>query len=242
MRAFFISTTKESILKTLGILGGMSPASTTTYYNVINQKINQIKGANTTAPLVIYSVDFEKIAECQRQNEWQKAGQILADMAVKLEKIGVDGILLATNTMHKVAPDIQAQISVPFLHIVDATAQAINAQNINKVALLGTQFVMQQNFYKQELRKFQIETIVPDDNAQAEIHHIIFDELCVGKISQQSKNYYLNIINQLKQQGAEGVILGCTEIGLLINQYDLDIPVFDTSHLHAQMAVDFILD
>lgn len=229
-------------MKTLGILGGMSPASTTTYYDVINQKINQIKGANTTAPLVVYSIDFEQIAECQRQNEWQKAGQILADMAVKLEQIGVDGILLATNTMHKVAPDIQAKISVPFLHIVDATAKAINAQNLDKVALLGTQFVMQQDFYKQGLRKFHIESIVPDENTQAEIHRIIFDELCVGTISEQSKDYFLNVINHLEQQGAKGVILGCTEIGLLINQDDLDMPVFDTAKLHAQMAVDFILN
>lgn len=229
-------------MRTLGILGGMSPASTTTYYDVINQKINQIKGANTTAPLIVYSIDFEQIAECQRQNEWQKAGQILADMAVKLEQIGVDGILLATNTMHKVAPDIQAKISVPFLHIVDATAKAINAQNLDKVALLGTQFVMQQDFYKQGLRKFHIESIVPDENTQAEIHRIIFDELCVGTISEQSKDYFLNVINHLKQQGAKGVILGCTEIGLLINQDDLDMPVFDTAKLHAQMAVDFILN
>lgn len=229
-------------MKTLGILGGMSPASTTTYYDVINQKINQIKGANTTAPLIVYSIDFEQIAECQRQNEWQKAGQILADMAVKLEQIGVDGILLATNTMHKVAPDIQAKISVPFLHIVDATAKAINAQNLDKVALLGTQFVMQQDFYKQGLRKFHIESIVPDENTQAEIHRIIFDELCVGTISEQSKDYFLNVINHLEQQGAKGVILGCTEIGLLINQDDLDMPVFDTAKLHAQMAVDFILN
>lgn len=229
-------------MKTLGILGGMSPASTTTYYDVINQKINQIKGANTTAPLIVYSIDFEQIAQCQRQNEWQKAGQILADMAVKLEQIGVDGILLATNTMHKVAPDIQAKISVPFLHIVDATAKAINAQNLDKVALLGTQFVMQQDFYKQGLRKFHIESIVPDENTQAEIHHIIFDELCVGTISEQSKDYFVNVINHLKQQGAKGVILGCTEIGLLIHQDDLDMPVFDTAKLHAQMAVDFILN
>lgn len=229
-------------MRTLGILGGMSPASTTTYYDVINQKINQIKGANTTAPLIVYSIDFEQIAECQRQNEWQKAGQILADMAVKLEQIGVDGILLATNTMHKVAPDIQAKISVPFLHIVDATAKAINAQNLDKVALLGTQFVMQQDFYKQGLRKFHIESIVPDENTQAEIHRIIFDELCVGTISEQSKDYFLNVINHLEQQGAKGVILGCTEIGLLINQDDLDMPVFDTAKLHAQMAVDFILN
>lgn len=229
------------MMKTLGILGGMSPASTTTYYDVINQKINQALGANTTAPLIIYSVNFEEIVECQKQNDWQKAGQILANMAMKLEQIGADGILLATNTMHKIAPAIQKSISLPFLHIVDATAQAIIARNIQKVALLGTQFVMQQDFYKQGLATFNIDTIVPDASTQAEIHRIIFQELCVGQIHQASKSYYLDVINQLKQQGAEGVILGCTEIGLLIQQNDLDIPAFDTAQIHAQMAVDFIL-
>lgn len=228
-------------MKTLGILGGMSSESTTTYYNYINHKINQTKGANTSASLIIYSVNFEEIVQCQKRNDWQQAGDILADKAKKLQTIGADAILLATNTMHMVAPTIQNNITVPFLHIVDATAQAINAKNIDKVALLGTQFVMQQDFYKNKLADFGVESIVPDASAQVEIHRIIFNELCVGEIKPSSKQFYLDVINQLQQQGAKGVILGCTEIGLLIKQHDLTIPVFDTALLHAQMAVDFIL-
>lgn len=228
-------------MKTLGILGGMSSASTTTYYNYINQKINQAKGANTSAPLIIYNLEFEEIVQCQKRNDWQQAGNILADRAKKLQSIGADAILLATNTMHIVAPTIQSHISVPFLHIVDATAQAIVANKIDKVALLGTQFVMQQDFYKNKLANFGIQSIVPDVSTQAEIHRIIFKELCIGEIKPNSKQFYLDVINQLQQQGANGVILGCTEIGLLINQADLSLPVFDTALLHAQMAVDFIL-
>lgn len=228
-------------MKTLGILGGMSSESTTTYYNYINHKINQTKGANTSASLIIYSVNFEEIVQCQKRNDWQQAGDILADKAKKLQTIGADAILLATNTMHMVAPTIQNNITVPFLHIVDATAQAINAKNIDKVALLGTQFVMQQDFYKNKLADFGVESIVPDASAQVEIHRIIFNELCMGEIKPSSKQFYLDVINQLQQQGAKGVILGCTEIGLLIKQHDLTIPVFDTALLHAQMAVDFIL-
>lgn len=228
-------------MKTLGILGGMSPASTATYYHIINQQVNAIKGGNTTAPIILYSVDFEQIVACQKADDWQASGQILADMALKLQSIGADGILLATNTMHKNAPQILANISVPFLHIVDATAHAIRAQNIDKVALLGTAFVMEQDFYKDGLASFGISTLVPSPNERAKIHRIIFEELCVGNINPCSKNTYLNIIKNLQQQGAKGVILGCTEIGLLINQEDLDIPVFDTTKLHADMAVDFIL-
>lgn len=228
-------------MKTLGIIGGMSPESTKTYYDIINQAVNKIKGNNTTAPMIVYSVDFETVVQCQKQNDWQKSAEILSDIALKLQHIGADGILLATNTMHLVAPNIQKQLTVPFLHIVDATALAINKQKLNKVALLGTKFVMQQDFYKQGLANFNIETFVPNDNEQDEIHRIIFEELCVGQIKESSKTYYLKVINTLKAQGIQGVILGCTEIGLLINENDLDIAVFDTAQLHAQMAVDFIL-
>lgn len=228
-------------MKTLGILGGMSPASTATYYTVINQKINAIKGANSTAPIILYSVDFEQIVKCQKAGDWQKSGEILADIAVKLEQIGADGILLATNTMHKNAPEILAKLTVPFLHIVEATAHAIITKKIDTVALLGTQFVMEQDFYKDGLAKFGIKTIIPNEQDRADIHRIIFEELCVGQIHENAKQRYLQIIATLKSQGAKGVILGCTEIGLLISQDDLDIPVFDTAQLHADMAVDFIL-
>lgn len=228
-------------MKTLGIIGGMSPASTVTYYSEINSLVNQQKGGNTSAPILMVSVEFEEIVQCQKSGDWQKAGEILADAGKKLESIGADGIVLATNTMHKVASQIEQAISVPFLHILDATANAIKAKNLTKIALLGTKFTMSDSFYRDGLIERGIEPIVPDEATQNEIHRIIFEELCTGKILPQSKAFYLETIKTLQAQGAEGVILGCTEIGLLINQTDSDLPLFDTALLHAQMAVDFVL-
>lgn len=228
-------------MKTLGIIGGMSPESTLTYYQQINRLVNQAKGANYTAPLLMVSVEFEQIVRLQKEGNWQKAGQILAEAAGKLEQIGADGILLATNTMHKVADQITAKIQVPFLHIIDAVANQIKAQGLNKVALLGTSFTMQDNFYIDGLKQRGIEAIVPDVEQQKQIHHIIFDELCVGKFLEKSKKYYLDVIDDLKQKDAQGVILGCTEIGLLIQQSDSDLLLLDSSKLHTEMAVDFIL-
>ena len=228
-------------MKTLGIIGGMSPESTVTYYSEINRLVNQAKGGNSSAPLLMVSVEFSEIVAYQKQGEWQKAGQILADAGKKLEQIGAEGILLATNTMHKVAGNILEQINVPFLHILDATASAIKLQQLNKVALLGTRFTMYDDFYREGLAKRGIKAIVPDDNTQQKIHRIIFEELCVGKLLPESKQFYLNTIDELMQQGAEGVILGCTEIGLLVQQSDSRLPFFDTAKLHSQMAVDFIL-
>ncbi|MGX2950886.1 aspartate/glutamate racemase family protein [Ursidibacter sp. B-7004-1] len=228
-------------MKTLGIIGGMSPESTVTYYSEINRLVNQAKGGNSSAPLLMVSVEFSEIVACQKQGDWQKAGQLLADAAKKLEQIGAEGILLATNTMHKVAESILAQINVPFLHILDATASAIKAQHLQKVALLGTRFTMFDDFYRSGLEKRGITAIVPDDHTQQEIHRIIFEELCIGKLLPESKRFYLNTIDELMQQGAEGVILGCTEIGLLVQQADSQLPFFDTAQLHSKVAVDFIL-
>ncbi|WP_109077965.1 aspartate/glutamate racemase family protein [Aggregatibacter kilianii] len=229
-------------MKTLGILGGMSPESTATYYTEINRLVNQQKGGNVSALIVMFSVEFEEIVQCQKQSEWQKAGEILAQAGKKLETIGAQGIVLATNTMHKVAPQIEKAISIPFLHILDATANAIKAQGFHKVALLGTKFTMSDNFYRDGLVARGIMPIVPNEETQNEIHRIIFDELCVGKCLPQSKAFYLETIESLKQQGAEGVILGCTEIGLLVNQTDSPLPFFDTAKLHSQMAAEFVLD
>lgn len=229
-------------MKTLGIIGGMSPESTTSYYTQINHAINQAKGGNHSAKLIVYSVDFEQIVQCQKNGDWQQAGEILADAGKRLESIGADAILLATNTMHKVADPIIQAINIPFLHIIDATAQAIKTQGLNNIALLGTRFTMQDNFYRDYLNKHQINVIVPNDEQQAEIHRIIFDELCVGFIRPESKQFYLDTIRTLQQQGAEGVILGCTEIGLLIQQADYHLPFFDTTDLHSKMAIKFILE
>ena len=227
-------------MKILGIIGGMSPESTATYYTEINRLVNQKKGGNISAPIVMVSVEFEEIVQCQKQSEWQRAGEILAEAGKKLEMIGAEGIVLATNTMHKVAPQIEQAISIPFLHILDATADAIKSRGLNKVALLGTKFTMSDNFYRDGIVR-GITPIVPNESAQNEIHRIIFDELCVGKFLPQSKAFYLDTIEFLRKQGAEGVILGCTEIGLLVNQSDFSLPFFDTAKLHSQMAAEFVL-
>lgn len=228
-------------MKTLGIIGGMSPASTITYYNVINRLVNEHCGQNHSAPLLLHSLDFQAIVECQKSGDWQQAGEILSQSAQKLVSAGAEGILLATNTMHKVAQSIIDAIDVPFLHIADATALAIKAKNIKSIALLGTAFTMQQDFYKQRLQAFGIEILVPDIQTQNEIHRIIFQELTLSKIYPKSKCYYLNAIEKMQQIGAEAVVLGCTEIGLLIQQNDVNLPIFDTTLIHAQAAANFIL-
>ncbi|WP_373099221.1 MULTISPECIES: aspartate/glutamate racemase family protein [Pasteurellaceae] len=229
-------------MKTLGILGGMSPQSTVTYYRDINRLVNQTLGGNASAPLLIASVNFADIVQCQNRGDWQQAGQILAEAAHKLERIGAQGIVLSANTMHKVARPIIDAVKVPFLHIIDAAAAAIKACGIERVALLGTRFVMQDNFYRDALLERGIQPLVPDDAAQREIHRIIFEELCVGKFLSQSKQFYLDTIAALEKQGAQGVVLGCTEIGLLIRQTDYHLPFFDTAELHAKMAAEFILE
>lgn len=228
-------------MKTLGIIGGMSPASTTVYYETINRLVNERLGGNASAPLLVYSVNFEEIAQYQRDGDWQKAGQVLAQVARTLQHAGADAIVLATNTMHKVADEIITQIDVPFLHIADTTAQAILAKGVHKVALLGTAFTMSETFYKDRLAMFGIECFVPTLSEQDDIHRIIYDELTLGVISPTSKQRYLDIIAHLQTQGVQGVILGCTEIGLLIHQDDVALPLFDTAILHAAAGAAFVL-
>lgn len=228
-------------MKILGILGGMSAESTVSYYLNINRAVNQVLGGNSSAKMLISSVNFEEIVQHQKQGNWQRAGEMLAEQAKLLEQAGAEGILLATNTMHKVAKQISDNISVPFLHILDCVADNIQAKGLSKIALLGTQFTMSDNFYRDGLIERGITPIVPDEAKQKEIHRIIFDELCLGKIEATSKAFYLETIKQLSKQGAEGVVLGCTEIGLLIQQSDCELPFFDTAELHSQMAVDFVL-
>ncbi|WP_233116904.1 aspartate/glutamate racemase family protein [Aggregatibacter actinomycetemcomitans] len=229
-------------MKTLGILGGMSPESTVSYYLIINRAVNQALGGNASAPLLMSSVNFEEIVQCQKSGNWAKAGEILAEQARLLESIGAEGILIGANTMHKVADAVQNVISVPLLHILDVVADSIKVQGLCKVALLGTHYVVADNFYVDGLRERGVEPIVPNDKDKLEIHRIIFEELCTGKIKPESKAFYLKTIEKLTALGAEGVILGCTEIGLLINQIDSDLPFFDTALLHSQMAIDFILE
>lgn len=223
-------------MKTIGLIGGMSWESTVTYYQLLNETIRKELGGLHSAKLLLYSVDFAEIEECQANGEWDKSAQILAAAAKSLEKAGADFIVICTNTMHKVAPEIQEQISIPILHIADATADALIQAGISKVALLGTKYTMTQDFYKEKLIARGISVLIPNEADIELINQVIYDELCLGILSDASRKQYQRIIKQMKAKGAEGVILGCTEIGLLIHQEDSALPVFDTTQIHAERA------
>lgn len=227
--------------RTLGIIGGMSWESTESYYRLINEGIKAELGSLHSADLLIHSVDFAPIGELQAQGAWDEMGAILANSGKRLQAAGAQGLLIATNTMHKVVDDVQAATNLPIIHIADATAKAIQAQGLTKIALLGTQFTMTQDFYKQRLIDTGLQVLIPENNARAEVHRIIYDELCQGQFLDSSRQYYSQVIKDLANKGAEGVILGCTEIGLLIQQADSPIAVFDTTAIHAAAAVDFLL-
>ena len=227
--------------RTLGIIGGMSWESTESYYRLINEGIKAELGSLHSADLLIHSVDFAPIGELQAQGAWDEMGAILAKSGKRLQAAGAQGLLIATNTMHKVIDDVQAATNLPIIHIADATAKAIQAQGLTKIALLGTQFTMTQDFYKQRLIDAGLQVLIPENDARAEVHRIIYDELCQGQFLDSSRQYYSQVIKDLANKGAEGVILGCTEIGLLIQQADSPIAVFDTTAIHAAAAVDFLL-
>ena len=194
-----------------------------------------------SADLLIHSVDFAPIGVLQAQGAWDELGVMMASSGKRLQAAGAQGLLIATNTMHKVVDEVQAATDLPIIHIAEATAQAINQQGLKTIALLGTQFTMTKDFYKQRLIDAGLQVLIPDSAARAEVHRIIYDELCQGQLLASSREYYSQVINDLAEQGAEGVILGCTEIGLLISQADSPIPVFDTTAIHAAAAVDFLL-
>ncbi len=223
-------------MKTIGLIGGMSWESTVSYYKIINEKIKESLGGLHSAKILLYSVDFAEIEECQASGDWQKSGEILSEIAVKLEKAGADFIVICTNTMHKIAPQITPKINIPILHIAKATANAINEQKLKKVALLGTKYTMTQDFYKQILVENGIEVIIPNEHDIEVINDVIYNELCLGIIKIDSKQKYLESINKMKEQGAQGVILGCTEVGLLISQEDTSLMIFDTAKIHAEAA------
>lgn len=229
-------------MKTIGLLGGMSWESTIPYYRLINEGIKHRLGGLHSASLLLHSVDFHEIEACQASGEWDKAGEILAQAALGLERAGAEGILLCTNTMHKVADQIEGRCALPFLHIADATGRAIQAAGMKRVALLGTRYTMEQDFYRGRLSaQFGIECLIPDDADRARINQIIFDELCLGTFSEASRAFYIEVIGKLAEEGAEGVIFGCTEIGLLVPAEQSPITVFDTTAIHAADAVEFML-
>jgi aspartate racemase len=229
-------------MKTIGLIGGMSWESSAEYYRMINQLIKVQLGGLHSAKCVLVSVDFAEIEILQRQGRWAEAGAILTAAARSLEAGGADFIVLCTNTMHKQAQDIQANTTIPFLHIADATAQRVLQAGIQKIGLLGTRFTMEEDFYRGRLSEnYGLQVLVPDADAREIIHRVIYDELVLGRIEPASKAQYLAIIQQLEQQGAQGVILGCTEIGLLVQQEDCRLPLFDTTRIHAEAAVAYAL-
>jgi aspartate racemase len=229
-------------MKTIGMLGGMSWESTASYYKSLNEGVKAELGGLHSAKIFLYSVDFDEIEKLQHQGKWAETATILSSAAKSLEQAGADFLMICTNTMHKVAPDIEANIDIPILHIADATAQNLTLDGITKVGLLGTRFTMEQDFYKGRLvEKFGIEVIVPNKGDQTIVHDIIYNELCQGIILPQSKASYLNIIEKLYGQGVQAVILGCTEIALLVKQNDTKIPLYDTTDIHAQHGVKLAL-
>ena len=225
-------------MKTIGLLGGMSWESTQTYYRLINEGVKSRLGGLHSAKLVLYSVDFAEIEALQHQGDWPATARILSGAALSLENAGADFLMIGTNTMHKVAPEIEEAINIPLLHIADATAKVLTQDNIQRVGLLGTRFTMEQAFYRERLEAAGIEVVTPDAPQRAEVHRVIYEELFQGEIQAASRETYLAVINSLAEQGAQAVILGCTEIGLLIKQTDTPVPLYDTTAIHAAQAVN----
>lgn len=228
-------------MKTIGIIGGMSSESSVTYYHELNRYINKKLGGYHSAKCILYNVQYQDIKDVHQNGDWDKAGEILAQAALSLKAGGADFIILATNTMHLVASKIKEASGLPFLHIAEVTANRLSKDRIKTVGLLGTRFTMEQDFYKNMLIDSGINVLVPDKNGIEEIHRIINKELILGKIEESSRECFQDIIASLKQRGAEGVILGCTEIGLLIKQEDSILPVYDTALLHVQAAAEYAL-
>ena len=223
-------------LKTIGLIGGMSWESTVTYYKIINETVKEKLGRLHSAKCILYSVDFQEIEECQANGNWEKSGEILGEAAYNLEKAGADFIVICTNTMHKVVNQIKEKISIPILHIAEMTAEKILEKGLKNIALLGTKYTMEQDFYKSKLIEKGINVIIPDKNDIETINEVIYDELCLGTINFNSKKKFLEIVDKPRSKGAEGIILGCTEIGLLIKNEDTDVPLFDTAIIHAEQA------
>ncbi|NCB42068.1 MAG: aspartate/glutamate racemase family protein [Clostridia bacterium] len=223
-------------MKTIGLIGGMSWESTIPYYRIINEVVKERLGGLHSARCILYSVEFAEIEALQASGGWAESGEILGNAARKLQEAGADFIVICTNTMHKVAPQVQSMITIPLLHIAEVTALKLKESNINKVALLGTKYTMLQDFYKAKVEEKEISVLIPNENDIEFINGVIFNELCLGIIKAESKQEFLRVIKELSLNGAQGVILGCTEIGLLVKQEDTDVPLFDTTFIHAKAA------
>lgn len=228
-------------MRTLGLLGGMSWESTLPYYRIVNERVRQRLGGLHSAKLVLHSVDFAEIEALQRADDWDAAGALLVDAARGLRAAGAEGLVICTNTMHLVAPAIEAAVDLPLLHIADATAARIRAAGLTRIALLGTRFTMERDFYRRRIEAAGIEVIVPEAAQREVVHRVIYEELCLGRILDASREAYRGIIEDLIARGAQGVILGCTEIGLLVGEGDATVPLFDTARIHAEAAADWSL-
>jgi len=229
-------------MKTMGLIGGMSWESSLEYYRIINETVKEKLGGLHSAKCIMYSVDFDEVEKLQHHGKWKEATALMIEAAQRIEKAGADFVIICTNTMHKMAEEVQNSIQIPLLHIADVTAEKIKEQGMKKVGLLGTRFTMEEDFYKGRLvEKHGIKVIIPDGKERQIIHNILYDELCLGEIKQISKDKFKKIIDHLVTRGAEGIILGCTEIPLIVHQEDYDIPLFDTTAIHAKAAVEYAL-
>jgi aspartate racemase len=230
-------------MKTMGLIGGISWESSIKYYRITNQLVRERLGGHHSAKSIMYSFDFAEIEALQRQGDWDEAARMMINAAIWLQKANADFVVICANTMHRMADEVEAAIAIPLLHIADATAQAVKEKRIEKVGLLGTRFVMEEDFYRERLEeKYNLKVLVPDGKGREVVDRVIFDELVKGKILAPSRQAYLEIIAELVEEGAEGVILGCTEIGMLVKEEDVEVPAFDTTLIHAMAAVDYAME
>jgi aspartate racemase len=230
-------------MKTIGMIGGMSWESSIEYYRLINLAVREKLGGLHSAKSVMVSVDFSEIEMLQREGRWDEATQKLIEAAQQVERGGADFVLICTNTMHRMADAVQQAIHIPLVHIADATARVIQSQNLERIGLLGTRFTMEEDFYRGRLSKqFGLQVLVPEAREREMIHRVIYDELCLGIIRPESRSQYQQVLEQLVENGAQGIILGCTEIGMLVHAEDCAVPLFDTTHLHALSAVELALE
>ena len=230
-------------MKTIGLIGGMSWESTAEYYRIINETVKERLGGLHSAKIVMYSVDFEEVGECQREGKWDEATNLMIDAAKRVERGGADFVLICTNTMHKMAEDVAANINIPLLHIVDVTAEKVIPSGFKKLGLLGSTFTMEEDFCKGRLKeKYGLDVVIPSEADGQVVHNVIFKELCVGEIKGSSREHVKTIMKKLIDNGAQGIILGCTELPLLIKQEDCAVPLFDTTAIHAKAAVDYALE
>lgn len=229
-------------MKIIGLIGGMSWESSQEYYRIINETVKEMLGGFHSAKIIMYSVDFEEIEKLQHQEKWRELTELMIDAARRIERGGADFVVICTNTMHKMADDIQKNIKIPLLHIADVTAEKIKEKGLRKIGLLGTKFTMEEEFYKGRLaERYGLDVIIPNEEERQIVHDVIFNELCLGEIKQSSKEQFKKIMQNLVSRGAEGIILGCTEIPLLVKQEDVEVPLFDTTMIHAKSAVEYAI-